>query len=274
MKPDQPKNLNFASSDAADNPELELELGAPIPGRILPAEQWAKTGVKRLPEHGPIVWREWFGRQAPVVLDIGCGNGRFVISSAVRRPEVDHLGIDILPVVIRYATRRGNQRGLWNTRFAVCDGQNFLSRYVAPGSLDEIHIYHPQPYHDHRGSRELRLLQPEFLGLLHRSLAAAGKLYFQSDNRPYWQYIRQVVSTLFEWHDQEGGWPEDPHGRSRRELQAVQQGLPIFRGYASKRAECSQPQLDQLLASLPRPNFSSKKPRRQRTSSRRGSPRP
>ncbi|MFN9912114.1 MAG: hypothetical protein ACK53L_06000, partial [Pirellulaceae bacterium] len=92
MKPDQPKNLNFASSDAADNPELELELGAPIPGRILPAEHWAKTGVKRLPEHGPIVWREWFGRQAPVVLDIGCGNGRFVISSAVRRPEVDHLG--------------------------------------------------------------------------------------------------------------------------------------------------------------------------------------
>jgi tRNA (guanine-N7-)-methyltransferase len=274
MKPDHQKKMNFTSSQPADTSELELELGVPIPGRILPVEQWAKTGIKRLPEQGPIVWRDWFGRQAPVVLDIGCGNGRFVISSAVRRPEVDHLGIDILPVVIRYATRRGNQRGLSNARFAVCDGQNFLSRYVAPASLDEIHIYHPQPYHDHRGSRELRLLQPEFLGLLHRSLAAGGQLYLQSDNRPYWQYIRQVVSAVFEWHEQEGGWPEDPHGRSRRELQAVQQGLPIFRGYATKRKEYSEQQVGQLLASLPRPDFSSKKPQRRRVTGRREGPRP
>ena len=38
------------------------------------------------------------------------------------RPEDVHVGVDVLPVVIRYATRRGNQRGLHNLRFAVCDG--------------------------------------------------------------------------------------------------------------------------------------------------------
>lgn len=86
---------------------------------------------------------ELFQRVSPVVLDIGCGNGRFVVSSAVRRPDVDHIGIDILPVVIRYATRRGKERGLSNTRFAVCGGSEFLAKHVQPGSLSEIHIYHP-----------------------------------------------------------------------------------------------------------------------------------
>jgi hypothetical protein len=60
-----------------------------------------------------------FGRHAPLIVDLGCGNGRFLLASALARPECDHIGIDILPMVLRYATRRGNQRGLSNLRFAA-----------------------------------------------------------------------------------------------------------------------------------------------------------
>ena len=42
------------------------------------------------------------------------------------RPDLDHVGIDVKPVVIRYATRRGNQRGLKNVRFAVIDAERLL----------------------------------------------------------------------------------------------------------------------------------------------------
>src|SRR4051812_6118803 len=100
---------------------IEYELGVPIPGRILPELQWARTAVKRLPEDQPLEWRAVFGREAPVVLDLGCGNGRFTLLSAVTRPELDHFAIDLLPLVIRYATRRANQRGLHNVRFGVKD---------------------------------------------------------------------------------------------------------------------------------------------------------
>ncbi len=124
--------------------DIEYELDVAIPGVILPQEQWASTAIHKLPD-GHLDWGNIFGRNAPVILDIGCGNGRFIISSAVRRPECDHLGIDILPLVIRYATRRGKQRGLHNTRFAVRGGTEFLERNVAESSVDEIHIYHPQP---------------------------------------------------------------------------------------------------------------------------------
>ena len=84
--------------------DSETDFGVPIPGSVLPPEQWAKTALKKLPPPGPLEWQALFGRTAPIILDLGCGNGRFVISSALLRPECDHLGCDILPLVIRYAT--------------------------------------------------------------------------------------------------------------------------------------------------------------------------
>ena len=116
---------------------IEKEFGVPIPGAILPEDQWAKTALKKVPE-GLLNWAELFGRVAPVLIDVGCGNGRSMLTSAVARPEMNHLGIDILPVVIRYATRRGNQRGLANTRWAVIGGREFLLNHVEAGSVAEI----------------------------------------------------------------------------------------------------------------------------------------
>src|SRR3954469_24985331 len=94
--------------------DVEHEFGVPLPGRILPESEWARTAIKRLPppELGPLDWGAIFGRVAPVVLDLGCGNGRFTLQSALERPGLNHFAIDRLPVVIRYATRRANQRGL------------------------------------------------------------------------------------------------------------------------------------------------------------------
>ena len=72
---------------------IEYEYGVPIPGRILPEAEWAKTAIKRLPVAGPLDWASIFGRTAPVVLDLGCGNGRFTLMSAVNRPGFDHFAI-------------------------------------------------------------------------------------------------------------------------------------------------------------------------------------
>ena len=154
---------------------IETEFGVPIPGRILPADQWARTAIKRLPPPGPLDWSALFGRTAPVVLELGCGNGRFTLLSALARPEMDHFASDVLPVVIRYATRRGNQRGLHNVRFAVKDAQTFVASYVAPGSVAEVHLYHPQPYHDPRQAHR-RLVTPRFLADVHRALGPGGRV--------------------------------------------------------------------------------------------------
>ena len=232
--------------------EIEREFGVPIPGRILPPEQWAKTALKKLPP-GVWDWQALFGRSTPIVIDIGCGNGRSTLGSAVARPEYDHLGIDILPVVIRYATRRGNQRGLSNLRFAVIGGRELLAEHVPAGSVAELHIYHPQPYYE-AGERGKRLLTPEFLARAWTVLRPGGLLVLQTDNKPYWKYLLAAVRRHFEPAVRPGPWPDAPRGRTRREIQARRKGLAVWRMEARRRDV-------PLDVAIPAPDFDADRPR-------------
>jgi tRNA (guanine-N7-)-methyltransferase len=243
----------------AEPGSVEYEHGVPIPGRILPHTEWAKTAIKRLPETGPLDWPAIFGRTAPLVLDVGCGNGRFTLASALARPEVNHFAIDLLPVVIRYATRRANQRGLHHVRFAVKDAHTFLTRYVPPGSVAEIHLYHPQPYHDPRKAH-LRVLTPALLAAVHAGLAPGGGLVVQTDNPDYWSYMTAVLPSFFEFRPHEGPWPDAPEGRTRREILARQRGLVIFRATATRRDALSDDSIARLVTTLPLPRFRSRGP--------------
>jgi len=233
---------------------IEREFGVPIAGDILDRALWTQTALKKLPAQGRLDTGTLFGRQAPLVLDIGCGNGRFLIGSAVWRPDHDHIGIDILPVVIRYATRRGNQRGLKNVRFACCDGQQFLERYAEPHRYAELHCYHPQPYYDpaqiHR-----RLIAPAFLVLACRALTHGGRFFVQTDNPGYWKYIRQVLPVFFDFEERTGTWPDAPKGRTRREIIALRRALPVFRGSGTVKAGWDEAEAVRLAESLPLPVF-------------------
>jgi tRNA (guanine-N7-)-methyltransferase len=231
----------------------------PIPGRILAQSEWAKTAIKRLPEAGPLDWTSIFGRTAPIVLDLGCGNGRFTLASALARSEIDHFAIDLLPVVIRYATRRANQRGLHNVRFAVKDAQTFLTRYVPPGSVAEMHLYHPQPYHDPRKAH-FRVLTPGLLAAVHANLAPGGLFVVQTDNPDYWSYITGVLPSFFEFQPHPDPWPDAPEGRTRREILARQRGLVIFRATATRRDGLTAQSIARLVEKLPLPSFRSRGP--------------
>src|SRR4051794_24445617 len=220
--------------------QTEFELGVPIPGMIMPEAGWARTAVKRLPESDPLDWETIFGRRAPVVLDLGCGNGRYTITSAVARPDHDHFATDLLPVVIRYATRRANQRGLHNVRFAVKDAQTFLGTYVAEASVAEVHLYHPQPYHDQRLAHR-RVMTPRFLADVHRGLQPRGLFVVQTDNPDYWEYMTFVLPSFFDFREQTVPWSDAPEGRTRREIMARQRGLKIFRGLGSRRDGLDRP---------------------------------
>jgi tRNA (guanine-N7-)-methyltransferase len=239
-------------------PPVEREFGVPIPGRILPESEWARTAIKRLPQPpSPLDWAAIFGRQAPVVLDLGCGNGRFTLLSALARPDHNHFAIDKLPVVIRYATRRANQRGLHNVRFAVKDAETFMAAYVAEGSVGEVHVYHPQPYHDPRQAH-LRLLTPRFLADVHRGLEPGGLFVVQTDNPDYWRYTKAVVPLFFDFAEHPGPWSDAPLGRSRREILARSRGLTIYRGQGRRRDEITRESA--LAESLPAPTFRSRGP--------------
>ena len=247
-RPNRPRRPAPGPDDA------DKEFGVPFPGRVLDETKWTQTALKAMPEEGRLDWKGLFGREAPVVLDLGCGNGRFLIGSALTRKTHDHLGTDILPVVIRYARKRGNQRGLANIRFAVLGAHELLERFVEPHSVAEIHCYHPQPYYDpaqvHR-----RLITPAFLALVHRCLTPGGLFVVQTDNPGYWRYIREVARVFFQFHERIGRWPDGPKGRTRREIVALKRGLPVFRGHGTAKPDLSEEEALKLADALPPPVF-------------------
>jgi tRNA (guanine-N7-)-methyltransferase len=232
---------------------IEREFGVPFPGSIRPEAEWTQTALKAIAE-GPIDWVALFGRSAPIVLDLGCGNGRSTIHLAIQKPGHDCLGIDPLPVVIRYARKRGNQRAMTNVKFAVIGGMELLERHVAPRSVAEIHVYHPQPYYD-PGQVHRRLITPAFLALVHRCLVTGGRFVVQTDHPKYWQYIREAAAHFFDFHERIGRWPDAPRGRTRREILALKKGLPVFRGHGTAKSELSEADALHLADRLPAPTF-------------------
>jgi len=241
--------------------DIEIEYGVPVPGRVLPKAAWSETLLKSLPP-GPFDWQALFGRAAPVVLDLGCGNGRYLLGSALARPDYDHLGVDRLSRVIRYARQRGNSRGLRSLRFAVCDAHAFLVTQVPPHSVAEIHLYPPQPFHE-AGAMALRLLTPAFVALAHQRLVPGGLLVVQTDTEAYYTYLRGILPAFFAWEDHPAPWPDAPRGRTRREIIARREGLAVFRGLGTARSDLTDAQVQAQAAALPLPRFhSEREPRR------------
>lgn len=229
-----------------------------FPGAILHPSEWTRTRVSLGPRGRRLDWEATFGRTAGRVVDLGCGNGRYLIGSALLRPQLDHLGIELVPQALRMAVARAGERGLRNCKFAWGNASEFLRERVAPATLDEVHLYHPQPYFaEHQAER--RQLTPEILLALWRALKPGGRFVFQTDSKAYWKYAGEIGPALFEWREHRGVWPDAPHGRTLREIRARAQGLHVWRASA-RRKDLDEGAAVRAVDSLPQPRFDANRP--------------
>lgn len=237
----------------SDEPGREMDWGVPLPGDFVAHEKRVDTHLKRLPL-GKLDAKSLFGRTAPLVVDLGCGNGRATILSALVRPHVDHFAIDIFPGAIRHAVKRANRRGLGNIRFVVADAGDVVRRLLPEKSVDEIHLYHPQPIYDLAEAHK-RLVTPIFLHQLSRALKEDGLFIIQTDHPAYWEYLQKVIPLFFTMKEESGPWPDAPLGRTRREVLARQQGLPVFRAICHPHVNLDHALAQKLAEELPLPRF-------------------
>ena len=226
------------------------DYGVPFPGRVLARSLWTRTGLPR-DGAGRFDWEAAFGRSVPRVVDLGCGNGRYLIGSALARPDRDHLGVDLLQPAVDHGAHRANKRGLANVRFAVGDASDWLFHRL--DAVDEIHLYHPQPYYEAEEAAR-RLLTPEFLRRAWEVLRPGGLLVLQTDNKAYWDYLRKAVPFLFVPRLHPSPWEDAPEGRTRREIYSRQTGLAVFRMEAVRRDAPKE-------GEMPRPDFNADRPR-------------
>ncbi|MBM3990605.1 MAG: methyltransferase domain-containing protein [Planctomycetes bacterium] len=227
------------------------------PGEVLERERWTRTRVGLGEPRVRFDWEAAFGRSARRVVDLGCGNGLFLIQSGYARPDTDHLGVELVPPAVRMGSLRAGQRGLSNVKFAWGDASEFICERVEPASLDEVHLYHPQPYYD-RAKIPRRQLGPRTLLAIWLALREGGLFVFQTDNPEYARYAHENAGQLFEWRPRKAVWEDAPDGRTQRERVARAQGLEIFRVEA-RRLPLEPREAERRVAGMMEPDFDANK---------------
>jgi len=135
-----------------------------------------------------------FGRAAPLVVEIGFGNGEQLLFAAENEPDKNFVGIEVHGPGVGRLLNGLAAANLNNVRVYQHDAVEVLRHEVADATLAEIRIYFPDPWHKKRHHKR-RLIQPEFVALLCDKLASGGRLHLATDWQNYAEQMRDVCAT-------------------------------------------------------------------------------
>ncbi len=137
---------------------------------------------------------EWFGRQAPLEVEVGSGKGLFLMNFGQRYPEHNFLGIEIAKKFAQFAASRIAKRGLSHVRVAAANGVEVFRLLIPDASVAAVHVYFPDPWWKARHKKR-RVLHEEFLAHIQRVLIPEGKLHFWTDVLEYFQSTLELIGS-------------------------------------------------------------------------------
>jgi tRNA (guanine-N7-)-methyltransferase len=178
-------------------------------------------------------WSQLFEGPHPVELDVGCGRGLFLFNSALSRPQVNILGLEIDYTEGRRAARRLQKRGFPHARVLGGDAFLFLRKLAPAHSVSAIHVYFPDPWWKSR-HRKRRVFTDVFVDLCAQALVPGGCLHSWTDVEEYFGVIR----ALMHHHELFDSLPvpierpaaHDLDYQTSFERKKRQLGCPIYRG--------------------------------------------
>jgi tRNA (guanine-N7-)-methyltransferase len=139
-----------------------------------------------------------FGRGAPLVLEIGFGNGEQFLHATQAEPERDFIGMEVHRPGVGRLLNGLAEAGVDNARIYHHDAVEVLEREVAPHALAEVRIYFPDPWPKKRHQKR-RLIQPDFVGLLASRVAHGGCLHLATDWADYAEHMQSVLDNAPHW---------------------------------------------------------------------------
>lgn len=186
-------------------PEFDPETGKPLrkvqsfvlrEGRLTKgqeralAELWPRFGVEYVAS--PVDPAALFGRDAPLVLEIGFGMGQSLLAQAQAEPEKDFLGIEVHAPGVGAALMGIEEKSVGNLRVMRHDAVEVLTNMLPDAGIDRLQLYFPDPWHKKRHHKR-RIVQPEFVALLVRRMKPGGLVHFATDWQPYAEWMLDIL---------------------------------------------------------------------------------
>ena len=139
-----------------------------------------------------------FASEQPLEVELGSGDGSFLVERARMHPERNFIGIERLLGRMRKLERKGRRAGLMNLRGVRLESSYFLEYLLPAHSAAALHIYFPDPW-PKRKHRRHRLVNERFPALARQALAPGGVVYLRTDDEDYFGQIVETFTASFEF---------------------------------------------------------------------------
>ena len=138
------------------------------------------------PESAKGQWRELFGNDNPIHIEVGSGKGGFITGMAKAHPDINYIGIDIQKTVLSYALDKVLAADVPNVKLLWVDGDS-LTNYFEDGEIDLLYLNFSDPWPKKKHEKR-RLTYKTFLDTFKQILPDQGQIHFKTDNRGLFEY--------------------------------------------------------------------------------------
>jgi tRNA (guanine-N7-)-methyltransferase len=176
--------------------------------------------------------------EGPLELDVGFGRGRSIFERVTASPASRILGIEVKAKWACKVEEKRKRLGLDRVRVVTEDVRELLPRCGPEGAVTRTFVHFPDPWWKNRHADRFVVAEP-FLDAMAFLLREGGELYVQTDVEDRAKRYRDVIARhpAFDLATESGFVNENPFGaRSNREMRADEDGLPVFRILARRRA--------------------------------------
>lgn len=153
---------------------------------------WPVMGIEYA--NAPLDLSSVFGREAPLVLEIGFGMGKSLVEMAAAAPEKNFLGIEVHHPGVGSCLAGAQEAGLTNLRVCCHDAVEVLLHMIPDGSIATLQLFFPDPWHKARHHKR-RIVQPEFVQMLRQKLQIGGIFHMATDWENYAEHMMEVMEA-------------------------------------------------------------------------------
>ncbi len=132
-----------------------------------------------------------FPRKAPLEIDLGCGNGRFLTAKAQCNPLVNFLGVDRSKKRVLKTDKKIRNAELTNVRLIKAEVECIIKYLLPVSSVSTFYIFFPDPWPKRRHHKR-RLINTEFLNYIYECMTIDGMIHFATDHEDYFEVIKKL----------------------------------------------------------------------------------